>query len=939
MDPNHVDLAQMSPEQLNILAQRMLHHMASGQATAQLPVERFKGSQSGWQPGAGMAAPPPQPPPTQPPPTQLPPTLQPSQAFAPMMYTSHRLSSAAANLPAASAPAAAAPPQVGFQPFLGLSQLEPGAAPRVNHARLSSSSRTSPAPSRPAAGPSRTRGGRARGPARAAPVLPRADEAYIIRAPAGSGGDDLIKVTCQVYPKSPFIESQLMVYHFKQDSWTARLREVGLCHDFDVPPTTLVSALAIQTLQAMCDHTMHLRLPWAVHLAFEHEQVPLQLLGLRNKGAVRSSTQLGEYIGLARSALIFDQTIENLLAEKHRWGNRRHCIANGRLFVRFYATGNLTAVIGPSVAPQVHTCIAGRLYHDFMTDTNDAPLELQPPPIPPCEGCDAGDEVATEPGSPTGETPGTEFSMHEANHLRPEHFLSATAPLQSRSLVRTTTELSPSTAYIPAAIWEREWASLPVPAGIGLPATAPSDLRRLLWQNPSRINSNSESDEPRPRRLLSRLAIEGQTMEELVAGLKNLLRRCANENDFTDVIGRPITFRMVQSEGETVTLGEGVDREVWYTAFHEYAGDLAFVAPRLDNTYSLVNNPLTGSDGAKRTELAVFGALAALLILDGVAPVPLDPVFIHYAIHGCDFHSVTKAIMKQWHSSFALRLELFIEAGSAGDITGFSHEIATYADPLDVSGLRHRTAAEHAQVASRMLYRALFGAEGPNHVDTRSFMKGFALTRPGTALTFPEVARSFVGGTPALLKTIWKGAITGYSSISQVLDVRILPSVPEDSRSLEVGGTLFTLDELVKDFLFRSGIPSSAAIQRAQPTFSRLIDLVEADEPHFRPRWFHVAACGNETVNPDYKLKVLIVGDDDGAYYCHHSIRERSIAEGKISWRTCLRQAAIPASYFHRLALQDYSSAGPDEPTSLWDSIDNWLLVETLSTIGGHGFI
>lgn len=133
------------------------------------------------------------PPPSQPQPGYLqPPSLAP--------YTSSRLPPAgvATDHPA---PQASPPTQSGFQPILGLNHLEPGAAPRVNHARLSSSQSTqaSRPAARAAAGSSSTRRPRTRGVAQPAPVLPRPADAHIIPA-AGNGGEDLVKIKCQVYP-------------------------------------------------------------------------------------------------------------------------------------------------------------------------------------------------------------------------------------------------------------------------------------------------------------------------------------------------------------------------------------------------------------------------------------------------------------------------------------------------------------------------------------------------------------------------------------------------------------------------------------------------------------------------------------------------------------------------------------------------------------------
>lgn len=85
--------------------------------------------------------------------------------------------------------------------------------------------------------------------------------------------------------------------------------------------------------------------------------------------------------------------------------------------------------------------------------------------------------------------------------------------------------------------------------------------------------------------------------------------------------------------------------------------------------------------------MSIFGALTALLMIRGIAPTPLNPIFLHYLCCDRDIHSVTKEVLQKWHGSFARRLEAFIGAGSDGNIDQFAWEVSTYADPLNVSSL------------------------------------------------------------------------------------------------------------------------------------------------------------------------------------------------------------------------------------------------------------
>lgn len=80
----------------------------------------------------------------------------------------------------------------------------------------------------------------------------------------------------------------------------------------------------------------------------------------------------------------------------------------------------------------------------------------------------------------------------------------------------------------------------------------------------------------------------------------------------------------------------------------------------------------------------MLGALTGLLIVTGQAPYPFDPVFLHFLLHGGDFHSITKSIMKEWHPTMAGRICKFLEAGHEGNIEPFRHEFAILLDSLDV---------------------------------------------------------------------------------------------------------------------------------------------------------------------------------------------------------------------------------------------------------------
>ncbi len=56
-------------------------------------------------------------------------------------------------------------------------------------------------------------------------------------------------------------------------------------------------------------------------------------------------------------------------------------------------------------------------------------------------------------------------------------------------------------------------------------------------------------------------------------------------------------------------------------------------------------------------------------------------------------------------------------------------------------------------------------------------------------------------------------------------------------------------------------------------------------------------------------------------------------AEGKISFRTCLKSARLPASYVLSLATE--ISASSQGPQRFQQAFDDWMLCELLNAIGG----
>ena len=176
----------------------------------------------------------------------------------------------------------------------------------------------------------------------------------------------------------------------------------------------------------------------------------------------------------------------------------------------------------------------------------------------------------------------------------------------------------------------------------------------------------------------------------------------------------------------------------------------------MDNTFGIAATPVAqlAASLSHQRDFAIFGALAGLLIVNGIAPTPLDPVLLHYFVHDCDFNSITPAILSEWHQQFYSTIQRWQDLGHDGDVSSFGFWLATYADNTDVSrnilhglsaqcsdlcrqpaAIQHRDSELHLAFAAFMVYRAIVGTEAPSHSDIRSFLSGFRLpTRNGFSL-------------------------------------------------------------------------------------------------------------------------------------------------------------------------------------------------------------
>ncbi|KAJ4467376.1 hypothetical protein C8J55DRAFT_565241 [Lentinula edodes] len=156
-----------------------------------------------------------------------------------------------------------------------------------------------------------------------------------------------------------------------------------------------------------------------------------------------------------------------------------------------------------------------------------------------------------------------------------------------------------------------------------------------------------------------------------------------------------------------------------------------------------------------------------------------------------------------------------------------------------------------------------------------------------------------------------------------------------------VFGGEFVFDAWFEDFLLGVGTPCPTLLNCAKDRFNSMVKLEDISESTFRLRSFAWAISGVPRRILDYlKLEVYLVEDDDDQYgpgEGHSASLQQYLLHGTCSFRTCLREMRIPASYLIQLLKADYSPRS--EPATAYQAIHNWLLLQILEAIGDYTII
>jgi hypothetical protein len=99
----------------------------------------------------------------------------------------------------------------------------------------------------------------------------------------------------------------------------------------------------------------------------------------------------------------------------------------------------------------------------------------------------------------------------------------------------------------------------------------------------------------------------------------------------------------------------------------------------IPSTYPASTSSARGPSACSQS-LATLGVLTSLLIINGIAPVPLSPVLLHYFIHQFDLNAIHPLLLSNWYPDLCQLIQNWLTIGPTGDPTPFRSHFITYHD-------------------------------------------------------------------------------------------------------------------------------------------------------------------------------------------------------------------------------------------------------------------
>ena len=136
-------------------------------------------------------------------------------------------------------------------------------------------------------------------------------------------------------------------------------------------------------------------------------------------------------------------------------------------------------------------------------------------------------------------------------------------------------------------------------------------------------------------------------------------------------------------DGSVRSIGNGIEAEVLCATFSQLQkhpgqwfypriGDTASIA--VMHTYSSAANvSLSRLEGMK-----VFGALCALLLIQGMPPLPLSPLVLQWVVNDQNIHSLHSELVSEWHPELSSTIKQWLALDPGDSIAPFQAHFSAW---------------------------------------------------------------------------------------------------------------------------------------------------------------------------------------------------------------------------------------------------------------------
>ncbi|KAF9473603.1 hypothetical protein BDN70DRAFT_816990 [Pholiota conissans] len=742
--------------------------------------------------------------------------------------------------------------------------------------------------------------------------------------------------------------NDLYVYRFLRDSFNEALRTHFLLFDMEVPISSTIGTIIGTVIGRMQDgpFAYSFREYSTESSILPHEALPLGLLRIVNTGRTRNKSN---QVRLQAHPRMNDVALDMLVTEHAKNFVASSTTFEDKRFVIFLARIPVDAD-DDTDHPQyrIHSCIAQSIYARFPNDRQD---NSEPDQIETSGGETDPEETGRQDHQDHRDSQDSDSDYRD--YAPPPSYrsryrsrsASLRTPLSSTSgggpaagSVNTAPPLSlhmEPQPILPAQLWSLPWIALPTEA----------QVLNLFSLDTSIFDMACGFRPPK-------LSISGENVSILADRLIEAIEMALSQQDFERILSVDREFLIVgrshNGRQHIRSLGRGIEREVIYLAFGRYSSQEAqaqWFLPRAGGYSSIAvshtAHSMTSISTFRVKSLSVLGALTGLMLVHGIAPIPLSPVLIHYFIHNCDLQSIHPAFLAEWIPDLHKTLDDWLSLDHQSDIAAFQPHFSTYHD-MQVACLQSRDLASHKSIASEMLHRAIIGPEPFTHREIQAFIEGFKMPCRRTGFNMTKIKTLVEGGSESFLNMIWTSHIKSFEDIRPHIHL----SEPSQNVSLQLQEALslcsgISFEQLLHTFLKGSGIPCPKLFEDALNHFAPVVDCSKIDDDMgFRSRVFYWAATGSPSIEINsLGITMSLCESSDTEYAPGITQREREamIDAGKICFKTCISQMKVPAKHIIVLARGTYTSNA--EPHSFQAAFDHWLLCEILNSLGNHSIL